>query len=171
VSYVKGAPFHVFIVGADNQVYSESANASGGWNGWTLTQPGAVQQISVTMGGSGMSGTEHVFAIGMDNQVWYENHLSNGSWSGWSLTQPGDVQQISAVIGMYGVLDVFAIGTDGQVWTATAGDDWNGWTLTQPGIAETLSANSYPDDIFVIGLQSVYFESSGVGVPRAIASY
>ena len=97
----------MFIVGADNQVWSESSNATGGWDSWTLTQPGQVQQISVLMDSSGAT---HVFAIGMDSQVWYENSLGNGVWSGWSLTQTGAVQQIATptVTTSQGPLQVFA---------------------------------------------------------------
>ena len=89
---VPGSALQVFIIGSDNQVYSESAIQGGGWSDWTLTRAGIAKQIGVSMDSIGVT---HVFAIGADNQVWTEHSITGGGWSVWTLTQTGAVQEIS----------------------------------------------------------------------------
>jgi hypothetical protein len=159
-----GGLTHVFVIGQDGQVWTETSTPGGAWTPWQLTQSGKVLALSVV---TDSLGQQHVFAIGLDNQVWSETSLSGGRWTPWQLTQPGRVLQLAATLDSAGQAHVFAIGLDSQVWTETVGSTgrWNPWTLTQPGQVCALSVVEGADGrphVFVIGLDGqVWAEAAG----------
>ena len=160
---VPGTALQVFIIGSDQQVYSESANSGGGWSNWTLTHAGTAKQISAMMDSIGET---HIFAIGTDNQVWTEHSVGVGAWSIWTLTQPGTVQEITTPTATtsQSPLKVLAVGDDGQVYLETSANNWKGWTLTQPGTVKGISAvnnSSGTTSVYSVGAdQQVYFETA-----------
>ena len=65
-------------------MWTESSSDS--WNGWSLTQAGGVEGLSVVNNGAG---TSSVFVIGADQQVYFEN--SGTPYSPWASTVAGTV--------------------------------------------------------------------------------
>jgi hypothetical protein len=77
----------VFVVGLDNQIYSQMLDSSGNPIGsYILTQPGQVLKEEV---GHDASGRPVVFVLGLDNQVYEQTFDANGhSTSGYMLVAP-----------------------------------------------------------------------------------
>jgi hypothetical protein len=158
----------VYILGTDHQAWTSTYNATTkGWNTWSLTASGKVEEISAM---SNTLGNTLIFAIGTDGQVWYETStpspktLNGRGWSGWTLTYPGRALAITAPIIAQNSsqLQAFIIGTDGQVWSETTNGSggWNAWALAAPGQVQeisTITNGAGSPEILAQGLDTFFY--------------
>ena len=120
---------HVFAIGMDNQVWTEHAIVGGGWSVWSLTQTGAVQEISAPTTTTATT-TVKVFAVAPTAR--------------FTSRPPQQLERLDADPGRHdqghrritnstGTTLVFSVNADSQIYKEVSNNPWSAWTLTAAG--------------------------------------
>ena len=108
---------HIFVRGADDQVWQKWWTADGGWGDWTPhgAPPGGFIGAPCTV--SRNSDVANIYVRGTDNALWQKAY-SSGSWDDWE-RHGGGVELASDIAAASMRTDhehVFALASDGQIW-------------------------------------------------------
>lgn len=132
------ANLDLFVIGADNRVWTTFWSEAGGWNTDWFPLPGdavfnrATQKIAAV---SRAPGNLDLFVIGFDNRVWSTFWTDLLGWHGDWFPLPGkavfdhQTQQIAAVARTPLNLDLFVIGFDQHAWS-------NAWSTAHGWLAD-----------------------------------
>src|SRR5439155_5199264 len=122
-----GAQTDVFVVGADNAMWTTNittGNFAAPWTtlgGVVLQRPGSTWTNSTNM---------EVYARGADSAVWYRQEVA-GTWGSWA-SLGGVVTAGVDATNFGGNTYLFARGADSALWykkrTGTSGTNWGAWT-------------------------------------------
>ena len=153
---VFGGTFTQFVIGADNQVYSQTVGASGNASSsYRLTQAGAVKSIEVSYDAMGNAA---LFVIGGDDQVYRQRLDSSGnSTSPYTLVGAGAVKAIGVGRDANSNPELFVVGGDDQVYALkfdSSGNPAGTYFLVAPGAVKSLAVGSDASNrpfLFVIG--------------------
>ena len=74
---------NVFAVNASANIYYDSMNSTGSFNGWSPVGIN-VGAVSISTGVLPISNSPFVVMINGDNNIFYNSQMSNGAWAGWT---------------------------------------------------------------------------------------
>ena len=74
---------YVFMVNTAQNVYFNSINNSGSFNGWTAVGVN-VGAVSISAGTLPITNTPYVVMINGNHDIYYNSQSSSGAWTGWS---------------------------------------------------------------------------------------
>lgn len=160
VNSVNPVSLNLFLIGSDNQVYSEKFDTHLNLiSGAALVQLGA---LGTTLSAVELpTGAPVAFLLGLDNQVYKATFNTAGNLiSGFTLTQPGAVRSITATTDSVGGPLLLATGVDNQIYFQrfdVSGNMTAGYALTSPGAVKDVSASG--PILFAKGLDNQLYEN------------
>lgn len=161
-----GSQTKLFLMGLDEQVYTQTLDASGiPRDSSQLAAPGQVNAIQAV---NPASGSPLLLVIGFDGQVYEQQFDAAGAplltarnpTGGYFLTKPAQVKAISATVTSAGNPLIAAIGLDDQVYAQQLdgnGQPAAGYGPTRAG--QVLSIVARGNSVFVLGLDHQVYET------------
>ena len=149
---------HVFIQGADGNLWCRWSDGNGAWNWLNMYQPSDVGLASVLAAVTVMNTPTslqraHVFLLGSDGNLWCRWSDGNGAWNWLNMYRPSGVNLIGLAAAVTVMTTptslqrphVFLLGTDGNLWCRWADDNgaWNWLNMYKPpdvSLAQLLGA-------------------------------
>jgi len=164
-----GAGHDIFVIGADNAVWTSNAG-SGSFSGWTtlagvaLNRPGSTWTSATA---------KEVYVRGADSAVWYRVQ-TGGLWGSSWAPLGGHVTAGVDAVNFGGNTYVFGRGGDQTLWyrkrTGTTGTTWGPWTKVGGIITSAPTAFQIGSSLFVFargGNNAIWYTSTSDGANYA----
>lgn len=140
----------VFVIGADNALYTRRQNPDGSWGAWASLGSQA-KKLAVARNASGQL---DLFIIGMDDHTWMRSQTAPGTFGAWT-DLGGLCKQIAVGTATNGRQQVYVIGFDNGLWTRRQNADGSFGAWTNLGgqvkaLATTVNAAGQLD-VYAIG--------------------